>query len=118
MSTTKGLPRIALDPLAEAVAEIEIKGKTYPVMQVTGIAYQGAVEIQNAQARGEAPDPEVIFRTARALVPSLPPDVDLNVRQSMAVIFAASDQVKAVEALYPKAKGGGSRPRVSRPRTR
>lgn len=111
---TKGLPRIALDPLVEAVAEIEIGGAVYKVVQVTGHAYQGALQIQEAQAKQEAPDPEVIFATARALVPDLPKDVPLNVRQSMAIILAAGGEVDKVAALFPKGPGRASRPRASR----
>lgn len=114
------LPTIALDPLAEVVAIVDLAGVKYEVVQITAAAYNGAQELKRAAEAGVVPDPGLLFRTARSLVPKMPDDIadKLTVSQAMAICLAATDQVGKIEKLFPKGAGAGSPRKPSRPRTR
>lgn len=124
------LPRVALDPLAEYVGVVTIRGKEYGVVPLSAAAYTAAVHLvgmaqgmaeakaQGVEYAGPKPDPELLFRSARSVLPDAPDEVKdgLNADQATVILLTAAKAVAEVEKLFPKVKGGpDSTPQTSTP---
>lgn len=127
------LPRVALDPLAEFVGVVTLKGVEYGVTPLSAAAYSAAVHlvayakaVKEAREKGEsvpageAPDPELLFRSARSVLPGCPAEVldSINPQQATVILLTAAQAVAEVEKLFPKVTGGpDSTPPTSSPVT-
>jgi hypothetical protein len=111
-----GLPVIALDPLADVVAFVELGGIRYPVSPVSAVGYERSQAVLVTMQEGRQVEPGALFKLARSLVKTMPQDVadGLEPRQAVAILLAAVQQVNEVETLFPKAPRAGSSRKTSR----